>query len=65
MTPLTPQHYIAIVRASHQFELARLHYTALLERAGLNPSDTHRFDDRTLTIEPVATLPAAPDVADR
>jgi hypothetical protein len=51
-TPLTPQEYIAIVRAAHHMELARLHYTALLERVGLNPMQMLRYDDATLTIVP-------------
>lgn len=53
-TPLTPQQYIAIVRAAHHVELARLHYTALLERVGLNPLQMLRYDDETLQIAPVA-----------
>jgi hypothetical protein len=56
---MTPLQYITIVRAAKDLDLARLHFTALLLQAGLDPSRPHRYDDATQTIVP--SEPDAPD----
>jgi hypothetical protein len=55
---MTPQQYLAIARAAHRVELAQAHFTATLIQAGLDPAQSYRFDDTTMTIEPIA--PAEP-----
>lgn len=61
---MTPQHYVAIVRAHAALEIAKngvreaeaLVNVAML-RAGLDPTRVHRFSDELLTCEPVDQPP--------
>lgn len=58
---MTPQQYIAIIRAEHrltlarfQFMLAERDYTDVVRAAGLDPTKPLQYDDAGLNIAPVA-----------